>query len=260
MHESVNRDQQRQLALVLKILVESKEAWPTGLLIRFEGPTLQVDDKVLFVRLIERTDDAGVARLVRPLDESVWRGVQRSVQRLTGSSILLRGSSEEMLVCMIESWIVTDEGLEVTFDRHLLAAWRSGEGALDRLVRSAGWGPADDAITGLSQALAGQVVSDEELDRALGARSGQEDQASAARESVESSCDMRAAAIRCRAGVLEAPMGKIKSFGPFGPQYKVGEPVRQLDDGDWLIAVTLVAGGEKEEYRLSKALEDPDAL
>ena len=28
------------------------------------------------------------------------------------------------------------------------------------------------------------------------------------------------------------PVGKIKSFGPMGPKYEVGHPVRQLDDGE----------------------------
>lgn len=311
----VNRAQQRQLALVLRMLVESTEPWPEeGLLIRFEGPTLQVDDKVLLVRLLERADDAGVARLARPLDTSVWNGIQRCVQRLADSATLLRGfADDEMPVCLVEAVQEEGDGLEVTLNSELVSAWRDlrpgeDEELLDALAfelrarvsqakhslldglahadsvlaelrekrlasmlrafrpeRHGGEFPgpeqrqADDAITGLQQALAGQFVSDEALDRALESRLGQEDQASAARESAESS-DMRAAAMRCRAGVLEVPMGKIKSFGPFGPQYKVGEPVRQLDDGDWLIAVTLVAGGEKEEYRLSKALEDPDAL
>ena len=36
------------------------------------------------------------------------------------------------------------------------------------------------------------------------------------------------------------PVGKIKSFGPFGPKYEVGQALRQLDDGDWMIEVTMV--------------------
>lgn len=31
------------------------------------------------------------------------------------------------------------------------------------------------------------------------------------------------------------PVGKIKSFGPFGPKYEVGQALRQLDDGDWIL-------------------------
>jgi hypothetical protein len=55
------------------------------------------------------------------------------------------------------------------------------------------------------------------------------------------------------------PVGKIKSFGLFGPKYQVGRPVRQLDDGDWMIEVTMVETGEKAEYRLTRAADDPDA-
>lgn len=33
----------------------------------------------------------------------------------------------------------------------------------------------------------------------------------------------------CMAAKL-APIGKIKSFGPFGPKYEVGQAIRQLDD------------------------------
>jgi hypothetical protein len=33
------------------------------------------------------------------------------------------------------------------------------------------------------------------------------------------------------------PVGKIKSFGAFGPKYEVGRALRPLDDGDWLVEV-----------------------
>ena len=55
------------------------------------------------------------------------------------------------------------------------------------------------------------------------------------------------------------PVGKIKSFGAFGPKYEVGKPLRQLDDGDWLIEVVLVETGEKAEYRLTHVNDDPEA-
>lgn len=35
------------------------------------------------------------------------------------------------------------------------------------------------------------------------------------------------------------PIGKIKSFGPFGPKYEVGQVLYQLDDGDWMIEMRL---------------------
>ncbi len=55
------------------------------------------------------------------------------------------------------------------------------------------------------------------------------------------------------------PTGKIKSFGPFGPSYEVGKVLRQLEDGDWLIEITMVESAEKAEYRLTHLSEDPDA-
>jgi hypothetical protein len=55
------------------------------------------------------------------------------------------------------------------------------------------------------------------------------------------------------------PVGKIKSFGAFGPKYEIGKPLRQLDDGDWMVEVVLVETGEKVEYRLTHLNDDPDA-
>lgn len=55
------------------------------------------------------------------------------------------------------------------------------------------------------------------------------------------------------------PVGTIKSFGAFGQKYEVGQPLRPLDDGDWLIEVVLVETGEKTEYRLSHLKDDPKA-
>lgn len=55
------------------------------------------------------------------------------------------------------------------------------------------------------------------------------------------------------------PVGQIRSFGPFGPKYEVGHALRQLDDGDWLIEVTMVETGEKAEYRWTRLSDDPKA-
>lgn len=55
------------------------------------------------------------------------------------------------------------------------------------------------------------------------------------------------------------PSGKIKTFGAFGPKYEIGRPLRQLDDGDWMIEVTLIETGEKVEYRLTHLSDDPEA-
>lgn len=52
--------------------------------------------------------------------------------------------------------------------------------------------------------------------------------------------------------------GKIETFGPVGPPYKVGRPLRQLGNGDWLFEVTMIETGEREEYRLGRIVDDPD--
>jgi hypothetical protein len=55
------------------------------------------------------------------------------------------------------------------------------------------------------------------------------------------------------------PIGTIKSFGILGPKYQVGQPIRPLDDGDWIVEVMLVETGEKTEYRLTHVNNDPKA-
>ncbi len=55
------------------------------------------------------------------------------------------------------------------------------------------------------------------------------------------------------------PIGKIKSFGSFGAKYEVGEPVSQLENGDWMVSIKIVETGEKVEYRLSHLQDDPEA-
>ena len=59
--------------------------------------------------------------------------------------------------------------------------------------------------------------------------------------------------------VPSVPVGRIKNFGEFGPRYEVGQPVRPLPDGDWMVSVTLVETGEETEYRLSHLNDDPMA-
>ena len=56
------------------------------------------------------------------------------------------------------------------------------------------------------------------------------------------------------------PVGEFKSFGPVGPKYQVGNPLRKMGDGDWMVEVTMVESGEKAEYRLSKIHQDPAAI
>lgn len=65
--------------------------------------------------------------------------------------------------------------------------------------------------------------------------------------------------MQAAAATPPVPVGQVKSFGPFGPKYEVGQPTRQLEDGDWMIRITMVETGEKAEYRLTRLTEDPQA-
>ncbi|HFP3850853.1 TPA: DUF5397 family protein [Escherichia coli] len=58
---------------------------------------------------------------------------------------------------------------------------------------------------------------------------------------------------------VQIPTGRIKTFGLLGIPYEVGEPAQELPDGDILVNIILVQTGEKELYKLSKLLQDPDA-
>ena len=55
------------------------------------------------------------------------------------------------------------------------------------------------------------------------------------------------------------PGDQFRSLGSYGPVYEVGPILRQLEDGDWLVKITLVETGETVEYRLSHLSEDPVA-
>ncbi|EKC0353015.1 DUF5397 family protein [Escherichia coli] len=58
---------------------------------------------------------------------------------------------------------------------------------------------------------------------------------------------------------VQIPTGTIKTFGLLGIPYEVGEPAQELPDGDILVNIILVQTGEKELYKLSRLLQDPDA-
>lgn len=57
----------------------------------------------------------------------------------------------------------------------------------------------------------------------------------------------------------KVPFGAIKSFGAFGPKYKVGQPLHSLNDGDWMVEILLIETGEKTKYRLTHMNNDPKA-
>jgi hypothetical protein len=55
------------------------------------------------------------------------------------------------------------------------------------------------------------------------------------------------------------PTGKIKTFGAIGEEYEVGQALRQLDDGDWLVEIKMIKTGDTAEYRLTHIYDDPEA-
>ncbi len=55
------------------------------------------------------------------------------------------------------------------------------------------------------------------------------------------------------------PSGAVKKFGALGQRYEVGKLIRQLENGDWIVEVTILDTGEKVEYRRTLLLQDPDA-
>ncbi|MFU2048633.1 DUF5397 family protein [Avibacterium gallinarum] len=59
--------------------------------------------------------------------------------------------------------------------------------------------------------------------------------------------------------ITQIPVGAVKTFGAYGVPYKVEDQAKVLDDGDILVNITLIQTGEKEHYKLSKLLNDPDA-
>jgi len=59
--------------------------------------------------------------------------------------------------------------------------------------------------------------------------------------------------------LLSIPVGKIKSFGPFGPKCEVGQALRRSEGGDWMVEVKMVESGETAEYRLTRLLDDQGA-
>ena len=58
---------------------------------------------------------------------------------------------------------------------------------------------------------------------------------------------------------IQIPIGAINTFGYEGIPYLVGEQAKELPNGDILVNITLIQTGEKEQYKLSKLLQDPDA-
>lgn len=55
------------------------------------------------------------------------------------------------------------------------------------------------------------------------------------------------------------PTGEVRTFGIMGVPYLVGQPEKELPNGDILVQIELLERGEREYYPLSNLLNDPKA-
>jgi hypothetical protein len=55
------------------------------------------------------------------------------------------------------------------------------------------------------------------------------------------------------------PVGVIKQFGPYGPQYEVLGPA-ESENGQRRVKIVLVRTGEETTYGFDVMMEDPEAI
>jgi hypothetical protein len=57
---------------------------------------------------------------------------------------------------------------------------------------------------------------------------------------------------------LPIPVGVIKQFGPYGPEYEVLGPAAP-ENGEEMVNIVIVRTGEELTYQLEAVLADPEA-
>ena len=57
---------------------------------------------------------------------------------------------------------------------------------------------------------------------------------------------------------VSIPVGSIKSFGEFGPEYQILGPAPS-ENGKPRVRIVLIRTGEETDYGLEAALSDPEA-
>jgi hypothetical protein len=57
----------------------------------------------------------------------------------------------------------------------------------------------------------------------------------------------------------DLPTQRFRRFGPFGPAYEILDVAGELPGGDRLLRIRILESGEEAEYRLSHAIQDPEA-
>ena len=57
---------------------------------------------------------------------------------------------------------------------------------------------------------------------------------------------------------LPSPIGMIKQFGPYGPEYEVLD-FAEPEDGKLRVKIVLIRSGEETTYGYDAMMEDPEA-
>jgi len=57
---------------------------------------------------------------------------------------------------------------------------------------------------------------------------------------------------------VAVPVGAIKQFGPYGPEYEVLGPA-EPENGEQMVHIVIVRTGEELTYELESVLADPEA-
>jgi hypothetical protein len=54
-------------------------------------------------------------------------------------------------------------------------------------------------------------------------------------------------------------IGQFRTFGPFGPTYRILEPSKQDEKGRWLLHIQVIDTDEETDYPCDQAANDPEA-
>jgi len=53
-------------------------------------------------------------------------------------------------------------------------------------------------------------------------------------------------------------IGQFRTFGDFGPAYRVIKPILDASTGEWLLKIQVLETGEETEYPYKQAIKDPE--
>lgn len=53
-------------------------------------------------------------------------------------------------------------------------------------------------------------------------------------------------------------IGQFRTFGQFGPAYRVIKPILHTSTGEWFLKIQVMETGEETEYPYNQAVNDPE--